>query len=125
MASFMSSTFTTGERRKKVITYGKLSRLPPPRTSLLDEDAPSPERPHKHSALSSAPPAGSEGLAKSARPDAHARAATASPDVFDVPSDDEFGVPSTPPAKRPVVQRSKTEGAPRVNIAKKASGVAE
>jgi hypothetical protein len=125
MASFMSSTFTTGERRKKVITYGKLSRLPPPRTSLLDEDAPSPERPHKHSALSSEPPAGLGGFAKSARPSAHARAATASPDVFDVPSDDEFGVPSTPPAKRPVVQRSKTEGASRVNIAKKAANVAE
>ncbi|KAF3053307.1 hypothetical protein E8E11_010314 [Didymella keratinophila] len=125
MASFMSSTFTTGERRKKVITYGKLSRLPPPRASIFDEDAPSPERPHKHSALSRGPPTGSPGLIKSARPSAHMRAATASPDVFDVPSDDEFGVPSTPPAKRPVVQRVKTDGAPRANIAKKAVNVTE
>ncbi|KAL1650581.1 hypothetical protein SLS61_005830 [Didymella pomorum] len=125
MASSMSSTFTTGEKRKKVITYGKLSRLPPPRTSILDEDAPSPERPHKQSALSRGPSAGSGGLVKSARPSAHARAATASPDVFDVPSDDEFGVPSTTPAKRPEAQRSKTEGAPPANIAKKAANVTE
>ncbi|KAF3042191.1 hypothetical protein E8E12_009125 [Didymella heteroderae] len=125
MASFMSSTFATGERRKKVITYGKLSRLPPPRPSLLDEDAPSPERPHKHSTLSNELPAGPGELAKSTRPSAHARASTTSPDVFDVPSDDEFGLPSTPPAKRSVVQRSKTEGAPRANITKKAANASE
>ncbi|KAJ4379305.1 hypothetical protein N0V86_005350 [Didymella sp. IMI 355093] len=122
MSSFTASISTTGERqkKKKVVTYGKLSRLPPPRPSLLEEDAPSPERPHKHSALPSGPPAGSGGLTKSARPFANARAATASPDVFDVPSDDEFGVSSTPPVKRPVVQRSKTEAASIVKKAAKA-----
>ncbi|KAF1933473.1 uncharacterized protein M421DRAFT_415812 [Didymella exigua CBS 183.55] len=123
MASSMSSTFTTGERRKKVITYGKLSRLPPPRQSLLEDDAPSPERPHKYTAPSSGPSAEYEGLTKSVRPSAHARAVTTSPDVFDVPSEDEFGFPSTPPAKRSVIQRSKTERVPRANVVKKPANV--
>lgn len=122
MASFMSSTFTTGEKRKKV-TYGRLSRLPPPRRSFDEEDAPSPERPHKHTALSSEAPAGSGVFKKSAHPPETARAATTSPDVFDVPSEDEFGFPSTPPAKRPVVQRSKTDGISRAISVKKVAPV--
>lgn len=51
------------------------------------------------------------------------RVATTTPDVFDVPSEDEFGFPSTPPAKRPVVQRSKAEGIPRADAVKKAVNV--
>ena len=123
MVSFMSSTFTTGERRKKVTTYGKSSRPPPPRPTLIDEDAPSPERPHRHTATLNGPLAGSGGLSKSARPSGSGRVAKTSSDVFDVPSEDEFGFESTPPTKRPVIQRSKTEGGSRVNIAKKTASV--
>ncbi|KAF2630244.1 hypothetical protein BU25DRAFT_408218 [Macroventuria anomochaeta] len=122
MASFLPSTFTTGERRKKVITYGKLSRLPSRRASL-NEDAPSPERPHKHTAVSDGPPGGLGGVTKSVRAPESVRAPTTSSDVFDVPSEDEFGFQSTPPAKRLVVQRGKTEGGPRANIAKETASV--
>lgn len=122
MASFMSSTFTTGERKKKVITYGKLSRLPPPRPSL-DDDAPSPNQPHKHASTSIEPPIGSKGFADSAQPSASARTAATSQDVFDVPSEDEFEFQPTTPAKRPVVQRSKIRENPRGSVSKLAAGV--
>ncbi|UPX12577.1 uncharacterized protein EKO05_0003121 [Ascochyta rabiei] len=118
MAPFMSSTFTTGERRKKVVTYGKLSRVPPPRSSIPD-DAPSPERPRKHTAISSGPTAEVGGPLDTTRALATARATTTSPDVFDVPSEDELESQSTKPTNRPApLQRSKTEAESRATIAK-------
>ncbi|KAF2999372.1 hypothetical protein E8E13_006346 [Curvularia kusanoi] len=116
MASFTSSTFATGDKRKKVITYGKLSRLPPPRPSLLDDgdddsnDAPLPQRPHNYAVTSTTFLAGSRAEGNDAQSHTNARATMASPDVFDVPSEDEFDFPPTTPAKRPIAQRRKTEG---------------
>lgn len=110
MASHTAFTFTTGDRRKKAITYGKLSRLPPPRPSLLHDDAPSPERPHKHAVASSVSLAGARAEEKVAPTPANARATATSSDVFDVPSEDEFDFLPTTPAKRPIAQRRKTDG---------------
>lgn len=116
MASHTASTFTTGDRRKKVITYGKLSRLPPPRPSLLHDDAPSPERPHKDAITSPVSLAGPRAEEKVAQFSANARATATSPDVFDVPSEDEFDFPPTTPAKRPIAQRRRTDGDPRAGV---------
>jgi len=110
MASHTAFTFTTGDRRKKAITYGKLSRLPPPRPSLLHDDAPSPERPHKHAVASSVSLAGARAEEKVAPTPANARATATSSDVFDVPSEDEFDFLPTTPAKRPIAQRRKADG---------------
>ncbi|KAJ8118274.1 hypothetical protein OPT61_g715 [Boeremia exigua] len=124
MASFVSSTFTTGERRKKSITYGKLSRLAPPRPSLVDDNTPSSDQSDKHAAASSRPPAGTGGLAKSTRPSGSIRAPSAGPDVFDVPSEDEFDFqPPTTPAKRLVTQRSKVGGPSRGSVFNKRAAV--
>ncbi|KAJ4987483.1 rheb small monomeric gtpase [Stagonosporopsis vannaccii] len=121
MASFMSSTFTTGERKKKIITYGKLSRLPPPRPSPLDDNAPSPERPHKHASTSIEPLVGPEGHTRSAQSSSSVRTAATRQDVFDVPSEDEFEFQPTTPAKRPVVPRSKAGGDRRSNFSEPAA----
>ena len=106
----MASTFTTSDRRKKVVTYGKLSRLPPPRPHLFHDDAPSPDRPHKHAVTSTVSLAGSRAKDKVAQASANARATATSSDVFDVPSEDEFDFLPTTPAKRPIAQRRKTDG---------------
>ncbi|KAF9695025.1 hypothetical protein EKO04_007133 [Ascochyta lentis] len=120
MASFMSSTFTTGERRKKVITYGKSSRLPPSRPSITAEDAPSPERPRKHTNTSNEPAKQNGGLSETARASANARATTTSPDVFDVPSEDELESQLIKPTNRPAsLQRSKIETGSGPKVARK------
>ncbi|KAH6622387.1 hypothetical protein C7974DRAFT_221440 [Boeremia exigua] len=122
MASFMSSSFTTGERKKKVVTYGKLSRLPPSRPNLFDDNAPSPERPHKHASTSNRPRTGNGEQLDSVHTSGSARAAAAGPDVFDVPSEDEHVFQPTTPAKRPIVQRRKMAEEPIANATKKAAG---
>jgi hypothetical protein len=116
----MSSTFTTGEKRKKVITYGKSSRLTiPPPLPTDNEDAPFPERPRKYPAISNEPVVESGEPTTAVKNPGNARAATTSPDVFDVPSEDEFESHLTKPAKRSAVQRSKTDRGSRINPTKK------
>ncbi|KAG9202677.1 hypothetical protein G6514_004169 [Epicoccum nigrum] len=116
MVSHTASTSTTGDRRKKAITYGKLSRLPPPRPNLLHDDAPSPERPHKHAVTSPVSLARPRAEEKFAQYSANARATATGLDVFDVPSEDEFDFPPTTPAKRPTAQQRKTDGDPRAGV---------
>lgn len=118
MASFASSTFTTGERRKKAITYGKSSRPPPLRPSIIERDAPSPERPRKSTTISSEPTTEAGRILEDNRTPGNARAATNSPDVFDVPSEDEFESQSKP-AQKPAIPHSKTEGCIRTKTVKK------
>lgn len=88
----MPSAFTAPDRRKKVVTYGKASRLAPPPTATPDHDAPSPERPRKKSTLPSASlKKPGNGISEGAfRGRGTTRENTASPDIFDVPSDDEL-----------------------------------
>lgn len=71
----------------------------------------------------SALPAGSGEQAKSAQPSASVRATTVNPDVFDVPSEDEYDLPPTSPAKKSVLQRSQTEGGSRGGNATKAAAL--
>ena len=117
----MSSTTSAGERRKKIITYGKSSRLsiPPPQTNITEEDAPSPERPHKHIKILNGPAADTERTPKIAQTSNNARAATASLDVFDFPSEDEFESQSIKPAntKRPAITAKKDPLRPNRPIA--------
>jgi hypothetical protein len=99
MAAFMSSNFTAPDRRKKVVTYGKASRLapkPPPTTST---DAPSPELPHKHTTVPDAVSKRSERGLKTANSSRNTRANSESLDIFDVPSDNDFGAPAIKPTK--------------------------
>ncbi|KAF2731221.1 hypothetical protein EJ04DRAFT_514726 [Polyplosphaeria fusca] len=85
----MSSAFTTSNRRKKLATYGKSSRLAS--SAAWAEDATSPERPRKQAGLSvgllQKPVAlhGKSDLLRSRAPGT----SPATDDVFDVPSDDD------------------------------------
>ncbi|KAJ4367091.1 hypothetical protein N0V83_007621 [Neocucurbitaria cava] len=109
MATSMFSNSTSADRRKKVVTYGKSSRLSavpaPARTS--NDDAPSPDRPRKHTPASG----GSlkklgENLKPTDRSDS-ARTKTGSSNVFDVPSEDEFDARSGNSAKVPQTRHRK------------------
>ncbi|KAH7386972.1 hypothetical protein DE146DRAFT_188730 [Phaeosphaeria sp. MPI-PUGE-AT-0046c] len=107
MAAMMPSAFTAPDRRKKVVTYGKASRLVPPPNAISDNDAPSPERPRKKFTL---PPAslkkiGNEDSAGSIKSRSTLREKTGSPDIFDVPSDDEFAALSATATKKPTTKR--------------------
>jgi hypothetical protein len=90
MAAFISSAFTATDRRKKVVTYGKSSRLPTIPTHATSNDAPSPERPRKHTSSSSTTTKKTGGSLKDIGSPQHGRASIGSPDIFDVPSEDEF-----------------------------------
>lgn len=107
MATSMSSAFTAPERRKKVITYGKASRLapiPPPTASI---EAPSLERPRKHTATSIEPLKKVGGGLKSVGTN---RTTAATPDIFDVPSDDDSAThPIKPTRKLPTKHQTQEE----------------
>jgi hypothetical protein len=121
MATFMPSTYAPGDRRKKVVTYGKSSRLPstgklPPVPPPTD-DAPLPERPRKHTATAN------DTLKKSGTMNI-GRAPIRSPDIFDVPSEDEFIVHSAKASKRlPTKRRIPEEGRAISNKPDQASGL--
>jgi hypothetical protein len=88
-----------------------------------EEDATSLARPRKHPEILkgtiTVPKTGLGRSLKSAGALDNARVATDSSDVFDVPSEDEFEFRATTPARRPIVQRSKTEGGLRANKSNK------
>ncbi|CBY01039.1 hypothetical protein IAQ61_011935 [Plenodomus lingam] len=98
------SSFTTADRRKKVITYGKKSRpsiIPTPPPDLAEEP-PSPNRPRKTVARKNeASHGGGGGALKPAKAAEKMRPSVKDHDIFDVPSDDEL--PSRPirHAKKP------------------------
>lgn len=98
MATFMSSAYTAADRRKKVVTYGKSSRPPLVPAPAPSNDAPSPERPRKLAAASNGALKKTGGAAQVGN--ASSRARLDSPDVFDVPSDDDFAVKSSRPTKK-------------------------
>jgi len=97
MAAFMSSNFTGPDRKKKVVTYGKASRLVPKPLPFASSDAPSPERPRKHTTVPDGLPKRNAGGSTSRT----TRANSESLEIFDVPSDDDFGTPAVirPPKK--------------------------
>jgi hypothetical protein len=107
MATFMTTSFTAPDRRKKVVTYGKSSRLTPTPTSTSTSEAPSPERPRKqstipHKSLKKDGQGNKTGSRKGASRDT-------SPDIFDVPSEDEFVAYSTTATKKPPTQKPPTK----------------
>ncbi|KAF2128516.1 hypothetical protein P153DRAFT_342306 [Dothidotthia symphoricarpi CBS 119687] len=102
----MSSMFTTAERRKKVVTYGKSSRLstiPPPSPSI---DASSSEEPRKLTTASHSTQRAPVGVSEADGARSNGRANSGGLDVFDVPSEDDvvlsrsFNKAKKPPAKR-------------------------
>ncbi|KAF2823627.1 hypothetical protein CC86DRAFT_354761 [Ophiobolus disseminans] len=107
MATSMSSAFSAPERRKKVITYGKASRLAAIAPSAASSDAPSPERPRKQPAITNGLPKRTGGGLKTTGTHGTTRITTASPDIFDVPSEDEFVTrPAKPTKKLPTKHRT-------------------
>lgn len=113
IATSMFANFTSADRRKKVVTYGKSSRLstiatPSPAPS---EDAPSPERPRKHISSSGGALKKLGSKDKSGRASGDADIHTGGPDVFDVPSEDEFQFRATKLVKKfPTKHRIPDEG---------------
>ncbi|KAF2205814.1 hypothetical protein GQ43DRAFT_385059 [Delitschia confertaspora ATCC 74209] len=118
MATSMSSSLTGTNRRKRIATYGKSSRISS--TFNILEESPSPERPRKqvgglgHGALKKPTigVASAESLATSRASRAKSSNETSSRDVFDMLSedDDELASRSGPtlskkPPARPVAQR--------------------
>jgi hypothetical protein len=103
MATFMTTAFTAPDRRKKVVTYGKSSRLTPAPTSTSTSEAPSPERPRKNSTIPH----------KSSKKDGEGKnnggrkgsSRDTSPDIFDVPSEDEFVTVPVTATKKPLLKR--------------------
>jgi len=101
MASPVSATFTMSDRRKKVVTYGRSARFTAPQN--LQDDAPSPERPRKHSntthgTVERGAALKSGSALNSART---GRRKDPTPDVFEVPSDNEpTPRPSAAPKKK-------------------------
>ncbi|KAF1953177.1 hypothetical protein CC80DRAFT_478182 [Byssothecium circinans] len=97
-----TSTFTTAERRKKAVTYGKSGRYTA--TKLFD-DAPSPERPRKQAGAVFATIQKSDTSRGIRSTLSNNRAMSAAPvDVFEVPSEDE----PTPRAPAPAPRKKKT-----------------
>lgn len=107
MATMMPSAFTAPDRRKKVVTYGKTSRLAPPQNATADNDAPSPERPRKKSTLPPAPlkKIGNGNSDGSGQGRGMSREKTGSPDIFDVPSDDDLAARPPTATKKFVPKR--------------------
>ena len=89
--AFKVSKFTSADRRKKVVTYGKKPRpsiIPTPSPDPIDEP-PSPERPRKVVATTNNGSNSRGRVLKSAKILGDARATSKEPDIFEVPSDDE------------------------------------
>jgi hypothetical protein len=103
MATFMTTAFTAPDRRKKVVTYGKSSRPTPAPTST--SEPPSPDRPRKQTTIpyitSKKDEEGTQNGSRKGPP----RAAITSPDIFDVPSEDEFSAYPARALKKPLLKR--------------------
>jgi hypothetical protein len=129
MAAFMSSAFTAPDRRKKVVTYGKSSRLPSIPTPAPSIDAPSPERPRKQSTVTHASLKNTGGTTGNGKLGNASRDSAASLDIFDVPSEDEFAAHAPIIAKKPITKRRTPETQTRASVsnggAKQAGGKAE
>ncbi|KAH3906703.1 hypothetical protein HBH56_202010 [Parastagonospora nodorum] len=113
MSTSMAPTFTAPDRRKKIVTYGKSSRLPSAKTPAPapSNDAPSPERPRKQSTVPHVSLSKDEGVtsAKLSKPAARDTPAPAPLDIFDVPSDDEFAAFAPTTTKKPLAKRRTPE----------------
>ncbi|KAI8940962.1 hypothetical protein NX059_002213 [Plenodomus lindquistii] len=91
MASTMAS-FTTADRRKKIVTYGKKPRpsiIPTPPTNIAEEP-PSPERPRKTVVRKNEGLESGRGALKFTKAPGDTRPTRNDHDIFEVPSDDEF-----------------------------------
>jgi hypothetical protein len=108
MATFMTSAFTAPDRRKKAVTYGKSSRLATPAPApgpAPNNDAPSPERPRKQTALLYGLERISTGESSNGTLSGIGRAANPSSDIFDVPSEDEFVANTAKTSKKLLTKR--------------------
>jgi hypothetical protein len=103
MATFMTTAFTAPDRRKKVVTYGKSSRPTPAPTST--SEPPSPDRPRKQGITPHITSKEDEAGRQNGNRKGPSRAATTSPDIFDVPSEDEFSAYSARAPKKPLLKR--------------------
>ncbi|KAF1915329.1 wings apart-like protein regulation of heterochromatin-domain-containing protein, partial [Ampelomyces quisqualis] len=99
------SAFTAPDRRKKVITYGKASRRASIPAPASNNDAPSPERPRKQSTAGAGALKKLGGTNSNGGRRAASRDTTASPDIFDVPPEDEFAITPLAATKRPAAKR--------------------
>lgn len=89
--AFMVSNFTSADRRKKVVTYGKKPRpsiIPTPSPDPTEEP-PSPERPRKVVTTTKNLSTSCGKAPRQAKATGNARAVDKEPDIFEVPSDDE------------------------------------
>jgi hypothetical protein len=100
MATFVPANSAAAGRRKKVVTYGKSAR-PSISTPQLSDDAPLPDEQPKPVTNPSGALKGIGGKTKAAGALESMRAATRSPDIFDVPSEDEFAPPPPKPMSKP------------------------
>jgi hypothetical protein len=100
MATFMPANSAAAGRRKKVVTYGKSTRLSTS-TPQLGDDAPLPDEQRQPVANPGGALKGIGGKAKAADTLKSMRAVTRSPDIFDVPSEDEFAPPPPKPTGKP------------------------
>lgn len=105
----MNSAFTAPGRRKKVVTYGKSSRLHPTPTPAVSIDAPSPERPRKQSTIPHTSLKKTAGNTSNGKLSSASRDTAASLDIFDVPSEDEFATYAPTTVKKPVTKRRTPE----------------
>ncbi|KAF1947101.1 hypothetical protein EJ02DRAFT_392951 [Clathrospora elynae] len=98
----MLANFTSADRRKKVVTYSKSSRLStvPSPAPVQNDDAPSPERPRKHAAASNGSLKKAGETLKAGNRPGNARAKADKVDIFEVPSEDEFLSRLIKPAKK-------------------------
>ena len=102
MATSMFSNVTSADRRKKVVTYGKSSRFsnnPPPIPSP-NGDALSPNRPQRYTVASNGSLKKPGGTTKYVSSSGSARTKTGSPDMFDVPSEDDSTSRPIKPTKK-------------------------
>jgi hypothetical protein len=106
MATFMATAFTAPDRRKKVVTYGKSSRLTsiPSPTPTPNNEAPSPERPRKQPTTSQTTLKKNGKGSNTGGPKGASRDTTTSPDIFDVPSEDEFMANPVKAPKKPLMK---------------------
>jgi hypothetical protein len=103
MATFMTTAFTAPDRRKKVVTYGKSSRPTPAPTAT--SEPPSPDRPRKQATTPHITSKKDEQRTPNGSHKGPSRAATTSPDIFDMPSDDEFSAYPARALKKPLLKR--------------------
>jgi hypothetical protein len=103
MATYMSTAFTAPDRRKKVVTYGKSSR--PTAAPTSTSEPPSPDRPRKQATIPRKTSEKDEEGGNNRGRIGASRAVTESPDIFDVPSEDEFSAYPARATKKPLLKR--------------------